>query len=380
MGTVGPRTAGARGVLSRDRFAALLRALRGGGFELLGPTARDGAVIYDRIDGIDDLPAGLGDEQTPGDYRLRRRDDDALFGYAVGPHSYKRELLVPRLRLFRLRRSAAGPVLEADHAPERRVAFIGARACDLAAIAVQDRILIDGPYADADYAARRRGVFVVAVQCGAPSGTCFCASMGTGPRATQGFDLALTELTGRDGGAHRFVVEVGTPAGAGLLDEVGFAPASPDDVAAAEAVVAGAAEQMGRALDTRDVKEVLQGNPIHPRWDDVASRCLACANCTLVCPTCFCTTIEDTGDLTGDEAARTRRWDSCFNVEFSHVHGGAVRTSIQGRYRQWITHKLASWIDQYGMSGCVGCGRCITWCPVGIDITEEVAAIRGGGT
>ena len=164
------------------------------------------------------LPAGIGDEQAPGHYRLRRRDDEALFGHVVGPHAYKRELFVPRLRLFSIRRSASGMAIEADRPPARKLALVGARACDLQAIAVQDRVFLGGPAVDTDYAARRQGLFVIAVQCAEPGGTCFCASMGAGPRATAGFDLALTELL--TGGEHRFVVEVGSPAGAALLNQI----------------------------------------------------------------------------------------------------------------------------------------------------------------
>jgi ferredoxin len=133
---------------------------------------------------------------------------------------------------------------------------------------------------------------------------------------------------------------------------------------------------MGRALDTSDLKGLLYGNLEHPRWDEVSQRCLTCGNCTLVCPTCFCSTVEDVTDLSGTETERTRRWDSCFSLDHSYIHGGSVRDSGRARYRQWMTHKLATWFDQFGSSGCVGCGRCITWCPVGIDITEEVRAIR----
>jgi len=86
--------------------------------------------------------------------------------------------------------------------------------------------------------------------------------------------------------------------------------------------------------------------------------------------------VEDSSDLSGAQAERWRRWDSCFSLDHSQLHGGSVRSTTRARYRQWMTHKLANWIDQFGTSGCVGCGRCITWCPVGIDITEEVAAIR----
>jgi ferredoxin len=129
-------------------------------------------------------------------------------------------------------------------------------------------------------------------------------------------------------------------------------------------------------MESRDVKDLLYRNLEHPRWDEVATRCLSCANCTMVCPTCFCTTVEDVTDLSGEHAERWQRWDSCFTQAFSYVHGGSVRPSTKAKYRQWMTHKLATWLDQFGSSGCVGCGRCITWCPVGIDITEEVRAIR----
>ena len=133
---------------------------------------------------------------------------------------------------------------------------------------------------------------------------------------------------------------------------------------------------MGRHLRTDDLHDLLHASAQSPVWDEVAARCLACTNCTLVCPTCFCTSIEDVSDLPGDLDERHRVWDSCFSMEYSRLHGGAVRTSTGARYRQWMTHKLASWIDQFGTSGCVGCGRCITWCPAGIDLTEEVAALR----
>jgi sulfhydrogenase subunit beta (sulfur reductase) len=364
----------ARVLLSKARFGALLGALRDDGYTLVGPTVRDGAIVYDHLEGLASLPAGVGDEQSPGRYRLRQRDDQALFGHVVGPHSYKRELFVPSLRLFRIRRSASGLAVEADPPAPPKLALIGARACELAAIAVHDRVLLGGPAVDTDYAARRKDLFVVAVHCAEPGGTCFCASMDTGPSAREGYDLALTELL--SGGEHRFLVEVGSPRGEALLARVGSAPASLADGAEAEAQREKAARSMGRSLDTTGIKELFQQNLEHPRWDEVATRCIGCANCTMVCPTCFCSTTEDVTDLGGDGAERTRRWDSCFTLEHSYVHGGSVRPSLAGRYRQWLTHKLASWIDQFGTSGCVGCGRCLTWCPVGIDITEESAAIR----
>jgi sulfhydrogenase subunit beta (sulfur reductase) len=233
-------------------------------------------------------------------------------------------------------------------------------------------VLLEGPYVDPHYRARRAGNFVVAVNCGQAGGTCFCVSMKTGPKASFGFDLALTELGDEAG----FLVEVGSEAGALVLGEVPHRDARPDEIEAADGVVARTAHGMGRAMDASDVHELLLRNLEHPRWDQVADRCLTCGNCTMVCPTCFCTSVEDESGLDGESATRTRRWDSCFTMDFSYIHGGSVRRTARSRYRQWLTHKLATWVDQFGSSGCVGCGRCITWCPVGIDLTEEVAAIR----
>jgi len=198
--------------------------------------------------------------------------------------------------------------------------------------------------------------------------------METGPRAGHGFDLALTELL--DAQRHAFLVEIGSDLGREVARALPLRPADEGDRRQAEQIIARTTGTMGRQLEIAGLKELLQGNIEHPRWREVAERCLACGNCTLVCPTCFCSTVEDVTDLTGTETERTRRWDSCFTLDHSYIHGGSVRPSGSARYRQWMTHKLASWIDQFGSSGCVGCGRCIAWCPVAIDITEEAAAIR----
>lgn len=359
--------------LTREGLGDLLRALREDGYQLIGPTVRDGAIVHAEIQGVGDLPAGWTETQEAGTYRLKRRNDDTLFGYSVGPQSWKQFFFVPRLRLFTVRKSGEGFAVEPEQARPPKLALIGARSCDLHAIEVQDRTFLRGSFVDADYAARRKEVFVLAVNCGQAGGTCFCVSMRTGPRATRGFDLALTELVGE---RHRFVVEVGSERGRQMLKRVPVENASDEERHRAEDILAATARSMGRTMETADIKELLYRNPEHPRWDDVARRCLACTNCTLVCPTCFCGSIEDVSDLTGETAERWRRWDSCFTLGHSYLHGGSVRGSIRSRYRQWLTHKVASWIDQFGTSGCIGCGRCVTWCPVGIDITEEVAAIR----
>lgn len=361
-----------RYVLDLAGFRELLEALQTDGFELRGPTVRDGAIVLDRISGVDDLPRGVGDIQRPGHYRLRDRGDEALFGWAVPAQPWKREFFPARVELVQIRRKGASlePVDATE--PARRVAAIGARPCEVAAISVQDVVLRKGEHPDSDYVQRRTHAFVLAVNCGTPSESCFCTSMGTGPRAAANFDLAATELLEP---THRFVVEVGSAEGARLLTKLDPPRATQADLEAARAVVDDAAEHMGRALSTDRLPERLLDRLEHPRWDDVAERCLGCGSCTLACPTCFCTKIEDSTSLDGVLATRTRAWDSCFTLDFAYINGESIRPTLRSRYRQWLTHKLATWHEQFGTSGCVGCGRCITWCPVGIDITEEATAV-----
>ena len=363
-------------MIEPEALEDLLQALTARGFRVVGPTVRDGAIVYEDLDSAGDLPIGWTDDQDAGRYRLERRDDEARFGYAVGPHSWKQFLLPARIRLWRARRREDGFEVEEEPLEDTPLALIGVRACELHGIAIQDKVLLGGRYADRDYAARRKDAFVVAVNCFEPGGTCFCVSMGTGPKADAGYDLALTEILD---GAHRFLVEVGSERGADVLRDLPRRTADPADLDAAGAAVAGAAEKMGRQLDTTDIRDLLARNLDHERWDEVADRCLTCGNCTLVCPTCFCTSVEDVTDLTGEHAERTRSWDSCFSLDHSYIHGGSVRPSGRSRYRQWLTHKFGTWWDQFDTSGCIGCGRCITWCPVGIDVTEELTAIRAEG-
>jgi ferredoxin len=354
--------------LDRDGLDRLLGLLVERGYELIGPTVRDGAIVLDRIDGVGDLPRGVREVQGPGSYRLVHTGDDRLFEWAHGPDSGKRYLFPPRETIQSGTKEPDGAVrIVPAPLPDVRYAFVGLRACDLHAIEIQDRVFM---VADPAYRERRERSIAIGVNCSTPGETCFCVSMGTGPRCTSGYDVALTELD--DG----FTAEAGTAAGRELLDALALGEADAAQVAASAAVTARAVERMGRRLETADLPGLLYRNREHPRWDEVAERCLTCTNCTMVCPTCFCHDLTDEISLDGTAATRQREWASCFSEEFSHMSFGEVRSSARSRYRQWLTHKFASWIDQFGTSGCVGCGRCITWCPVGIDVTEEIAAIR----
>ena len=363
-------------VSGQSGIGRLIEALTERGHRVIGPVVRNQALVYDEIEGVEDLPKGWTDLQEPGRYRLERRGDEKLFGYVVGPSSWKQYLNPPEEVLWS---GTIGPDgFQTDPPPEPpSYAFFGVRPCELAALAILDNVYTttDGVPTFGGYASTRAKAFIVAVNCSDPGGNCFCVSMDTGPTAKAGYDISITEVA--HSGNMRYLLSSGSDDGAEVLAGLGgLDEASPDEIEAGDAVLARAAEMMGRELDTNDLPDLLKGNVLNPRWASVADRCLACANCTMVCPTCFCNTVDDNLSLDGTHATRTRKWDSCFTLGFSYMHGQPMREAVSSRYRQWITHKLSSWVDQFGEMGCVGCGRCITWCPVGIDITQEAAAIR----
>jgi sulfhydrogenase subunit beta (sulfur reductase) len=360
--------------LPTEHLQRLIDLLIAEGYVVVGPTIDQGAIVYRELRSVDELPRGWTDRQEAGRYRLEKREDEAYFGYVVGPHSWKQFLFPPVATVATADRTDTSWILRTPEDNSPPYAFLGVRACELAAIAVQDRTFLGGPYQDPIYRKRREAAFIVAVNCTQAAPTCFCTSMKTGPRCTTGFDLALTEIEGG------FVIEIGTQKGRQFCDQLPpFAPTA-EQLGKADTARQQAVNQMTKTLDTEGIRDLLLGNLEHPRWNEVAQRCLSCTNCTMVCPTCFCSSVSEVSDLAGDHVERRRQWDSCFNIDFSYMAGGIVRNNIRSRYRQWLTHKLASWHDQFGTSGCVGCGRCITWCPVGIDLTEEVAAIRSSPT
>ncbi len=358
--------------MTAEGIAGLLEALAGRGFEVVGPRRRDGVVELGPIASVADLPAGVRSEQAPGRYRLSRRGDGAVLAHGPTAQGWRRFLQPPRERLVAASRRGRSLRIRAEPLARSRMAFLGVRPCDLAAIAALDGAL-GGEPADPRYATRRAGLFVVAAACVEPGGTCFCASLGTGPGARSGFDLCLTEILE---GERRFLVEVGSDAGAALAREMRLPEAPPADREAAGRALASCARAQARALDPEATAALVGRSLGSPAWEAVARRCLSCGACTLVCPTCFCSTTADELSLDGGACGRSCRWDSCFALGHSYVHGGPVRATLAARHRQWATHKLAWQREQHGVLGCTGCGRCITWCPAGIDLTETVAALR----
>ena len=355
--------------LLRANLQVLIDELRADGRKVIGPRVADGAIVYDEVTAVADLPEGWGDVQDAGQYRLIRRRDRKLFNYNMGPASWKRFTFPPVVPLNIGRRDGREVTFEPAHLDPPRLAFLGVRGCELAALGIQDRVFLGGPYTDEDYRARRAAAFVVAVNCTTAAPTCFCTSMGTGPEIRGGHDLVLTEL---DEG---FVVRAGSAAGADLLARLPVKAADAGQIFRAAGAIGKVAATIGDPLPTAGLHDRLLAQFDSPQWAEIAERCLMCANCSMVCPTCFCSSVTQRSDLDGHVSTSERVWDFCFTSSFARVAGGNFRNRPRDRYRQWLTHKFATWIDQFGTFGCVGCGRCIAWCPVGIDVRKELMAI-----
>jgi NAD(P)H-flavin reductase/NAD-dependent dihydropyrimidine dehydrogenase PreA subunit len=354
--------------LARSDLDALIQALRKAGRTVIGPTIRDGAIVNDEIQSAADLPSGIRDEQSAGRYRLAERSDGRAFGYTVGPTPWKRFTFPPNLTISMAHRSGTfGFDQPATEVPQ--LAFLGVRACEIAALGVQDRVFLGSPFTDEDFRARRKAALIVAVQCTTSSSTCFCSSMGTGPEVRSGYDILLTEI---DEG---FVVQAGSPAGAAIVGHLPTRRPTHAETGAAVDSVEAVRTQIGEPLPMAGVDQRLKHQLDNPRWGIVGDRCVECGNCTMVCPTCFCTSVSERSDMEGRNSITERQWDSCFDVNFAKVAGGDFRARPRDRYRQWLTHKFSTWMDQFGSFGCIGCGRCITWCPVRIDVREELQAI-----
>ena len=362
MGSASLIDAAAPGRVLPDGLGPLVARLRERGCTVVAPVAKDRVVALGEIESADELATGWVDVQEPGHYRAESTTTGP-FRHAAPAAPWKRWLHPEQRLVVRLRSGSARPDLDAPGATVTPLAFVGIQSCDLAAIGRLDVVLAD----DEDYRARRESLVIVAVACTDPAADCFCVSAGTGPWPGPGADIVLRMLDD-----DTLLATPITTTGADLLDEIGPLPdATPAQFAAAEQRIAAGAARQTRRLDPSAIAAAA-ADPDGPGWEAVAQRCLTCGNCTFVCPTCFCTSVVDSAALDGSAFERHERWDSCFSLDFAHVHGGSVRTSAASRYRQWYLHKLVTWHDQFGESGCVGCGRCITWCPTGIDITETI--------
>ncbi|MDI6800971.1 MAG: 4Fe-4S dicluster domain-containing protein [Thermodesulfovibrionales bacterium] len=344
--------------------------------KLIGPKIENNAIILSEIE-FHDIPAGYRDQQSPGCYKLKQGENAEVFSFSPGPDSFKRFLHPPFAEIFRFEKSKKGITISPSNSDEKPFAFIGIRACDISAMKLYDRVFSGEHIRDKTYESLRKNCFIMAVNCIYPGDNCFCQSIGTGPEVKDYFDIVITEI--RDS----FILETGTVAGERLLTGLQQDRVNDNDMKERNESIQRCGKAMKKAIKFDELPWLIYRNLEHPRWAEIEKRDLECGNCTQVCPTCFCNSSYDLVSLSGVlkkseglSGVRIRAWDSCFSKNFARVHGGNFRPSRKARYRQWMSHKLAYTFEQFGLPGCVGCGRCITWCPVGIDITHELEALR----
>ncbi len=355
-------------IFAREDLQLLLELLKQRGFEILGPRAADGMISFAPLSSADQLPWGVEDEQEAGRYRLADGPANRAFFWTSAAQSIKPLAFPAAEGLWQVRFSDDGRPRFSETLPAPKpIAIIGVRACDLAALELLDRHFYDK--GDPWYRARRDALCTVAVNCARSAATCFCRSTGDGPSVNSRHDLLLDEI--EDG----FVIQAGSPLGEALIADCDWQPASAEHLADAKVQTEAAASTQTRSLPEVDLESMLGNRANVAAWQKIGEQCLACGNCTAVCPSCFCHRHTEEPALDAASSSHGREWDSCFSNDHSLMHGQPHRREISHRYRQWLSHKLGGWHSQYGRSGCTGCGRCITWCPVGIDLTRSVSAV-----
>ncbi len=337
-------------------------------YRVIAPKLKDGLIAFSEVDNFESLPFGYKNVEAPGFYTLER--SGGYFTYTHPYNSFKNFLHPPELALIKVKKEK-GKLSFQVHIQEETLCLFDIRACDLSALRVLDLVFLHkNSHPDPYYAGLRKGLFVVAVNCTYATSTCFCSTMGTGPEVKEGYDLLITELS------EGFLVEVGSEKGGEILEKVENKSDAERRHFKEKAQRLGETEAMMRVHFEREgLPERLYGRMDSTYWEHIEKRCVACTSCTQACPTCFCFDILEKNQLDLKESQRVRVWDSCFSPSFATVHRFNLRQSVHSRYRQWLMHKFAYWVDQFDCFGCVGCGRCITWCPVGIDIRDEVRRI-----
>jgi len=337
-------------------------------FQLIGPVERDGGSAFAKIQSVKDLNLNYGLTM-------------------LGPQVY---LYHPEERICTIQEKGGKFDVQTLDTVPRQILF-GVHSCDLHAITILDRVFLKKGMEDRNYRLWRENTLVIGFHCSHIYPQCFCASMGTGPffEPKEGYDFLLTDLgdnylietlidhpqpaspsRGREE-MPPHSREAGRDRALKLLSSLNPAQATQEHFDKKSQISRELESQFQKEIDTSHLVEIILRNQYHPIWSRTAdSRCLGCTNCIQVCPTCFCYNVKDriSFDLTTCE--RTRYKNGCLDLHFAEVHEANFRFTRMARLRQFVTHKLATWVEQFGCFGCVGCGRCMTWCPTDIDLTH----------
>jgi ferredoxin len=248
---------------------------------------------------------------------------------------------------------------------DKKTCVFGIRPCDAKSLKILDQVFT-GEYEDSLYISRRKNSVLIGLTCHTPSLNCFCTSINGSPAGTDGLDVLLTDI------GDRYYVDLITDKGKKFVENIPFfTPARKEDKKKKEKKVKKAKDSITRHIQCKNLVSHLDSMFDHDYWKEIAKKCLGCGICTFLCPTCHCFDMQD--ELAGDKGARVRVWDSCMYPEYTmQASGYNPRPHQTNRIRNRVFHKFNYLPKNNQVFGCVGCGRCITECPVNIDIIEVV--------
>ena len=330
----------------------------------------------DRLPGF--LERLIGEQQVfapvrKGEVILIREIDSpsqVILEYRNAKESPKSLLFPQREALFRYRAEKGRAEVDVPSGAGKGRVLFGIRPCDARGFLLLDKVF-GGGCRDPYYTDRRSGTVVVSLGCVDPNPSCFCLSMGGGPCSSEGSDVLLLDL------GDRYIAEAVSEKGAALLEDQAFEKSDEKSLSLAEKTKKQAEASMQPVAKKENLEEELERLFSDPVWKDLAESCLSCGICTYLCPTCHCFDLCD--EASGQAGERIRVWDSCqFPLFTQQASGFNPRPSVKERFRQRIMHKLSYLPKSQSMTGCVGCGRCVTECPVNLDIREVMASLSEG--
>ena len=281
----------------------------------------------------------------------------------------KKLLLPPKSSIFSFKLDDSFEVFES--CDFKNVVLFGVHPCDLKAIERLDAFFSLYPE-DVCYKARRQGLFIVGLTCNVVDEHCFCSSLGIDPEASTGFDILITQI------GESFLVESGSLKGLNILRELNFPEAKSEHLEAKMRHIEDLKSRFTKKADFKELDKIAKSKLDHKVWLETAEKCLSCGNCSMVCPVCYCFDVYDSLDLTLKEGARVMELDSCQLLEYAEVAlGGNFRRDRYQRLRHWMLCKFGA-AGGSTYTSCVGCGRCLVYCPTSIDLTEVARVLKGG--
>jgi sulfhydrogenase subunit beta (sulfur reductase) len=335
-------------ILKKDRLPGFLERLMGER-QVFAPVKKGEVILIREID---------SPSQVTLEYRNAKESPKSVF-------------FPQREALFRYRaEKGKAEVKVPTDAGKGRVLLFGIRPCDARGLLLLDKVF-GGGCGDPYYTDKRNGTVVVSLGCADPNPSCFCLSMGGGPCSAEGSDVLLLDL------GDRYLAEAVSEKGVALLEDKAFEESDGKSLSLAEKAKKQAEASMQPVAKKEKLEQELERLFSDPVWKDLAESCLSCGICTYLCPTCHCFDLCD--EAAGQAGERIRVWDSCqFPLFTQQASGFNPRPTVKERFRQRIMHKLSYLPKSQSMTGCVGCGRCVTECPVNLDIREVIVSLSEG--